>query len=205
MRELEKALADIIEIRSHIAANTTFRGLGPGALVATGVVPLLTAAGQAVLLRDPDNHPVEYFTTWIAASLLCAAIIGMEMLTRSRRHNSRLADAVIYNAIQQFMPSAFAGVFLGLSVAWFAPEAVWMLPGLWQVLVGLGIFASARYLPGMIAIAGGWYFVAGFAVLALESASHALSPWTMGLPFVIGQVLAAAILHASSGDVDERI
>ena len=33
----------------------------------------------------------------------------------------------------------------------------------------------------------------------LASESHALSPWTMGLPFVIGQLLMAAILHFASG------
>ena len=45
-------------------------------------------------------------------------------------------------------------------------------------------------------------FVAGFAVLLLGSQSHALSPWTMGLPFVIGQWLMAAILHFACGDID---
>jgi hypothetical protein len=29
-----------------------------------------------------------------------------------------------------------------------------------------------------------------------------LSPWTMGLPFVIGQLLMAAILHFASGETD---
>jgi hypothetical protein len=47
-----------------------------------------------------------------------------------------------------------------------------------------------------------WYFVAGFVTLMLASESHALSPWTMGLPFVIGQLLMAAILHFASGERD---
>ena len=55
MRELEKALADIGAIRSQIAANTTFRGLGPGALMATGIVALTTCAAQAVFLADADG------------------------------------------------------------------------------------------------------------------------------------------------------
>jgi hypothetical protein len=38
--------------------------------------------------------------------------------------------------------------------------------------------------------------------LMLASENHALSPWTMGLPFVIGQLLMAAILHFASGDLD---
>ena len=54
----------------------------------------------------------------------------------------------------------------------------------------------------MVAFAGAWYFVAGFAILMLASDSHALSPWTMGLPFVIGQLLMAAVLHFASGEID---
>jgi len=84
----------------------------------------------------------------------------------------------------------------------FAPEALWMLPGLWQILVSLGTFASVRLLPRSVALAGAWYFVAGFSVLLLASQSHALSPWTMGLPFVIGQSLMATILYFASGDAD---
>jgi hypothetical protein len=38
--------------------------------------------------------------------------------------------------------------------------------------------------------------------LLLASQSHALSPWTMGLPFVIVQLLLAAILHFASGATD---
>lgn len=204
MRELDKALADIGAIRSQIAANTTFRGLGPGALMATGIVALATSVAQAAFLDDPTAHPVQYFGGWVAAAALSVIVIGLEMLTRSRRHRSRLADAVIYNAIEQFLPSAVAGIFLGILSAWFAPETARFLPGMWQVLTGLGIFASARSLPGPIRIVGGWYFLTGFSVLAIAGGTHVLSPWAMGLPFAIGQALAAVIFHFSSGDADER-
>jgi hypothetical protein len=39
-------------------------------------------------------------------------------------------------------------------------------------------------------------------VLVLASQSHTLSPWTMGLPFVIGQLLMATILYFASGETD---
>jgi len=84
----------------------------------------------------------------------------------------------------------------------FAPETLWMLPGLWQVLVSLGVFASVRSLPRSIALGGAWYFVTGFAVLLHASQTHALSPWTMGLPFVAGQLLMAALFYFASGEND---
>jgi len=57
-------------------------------------------------------------------------------------------------------------------------------------------------LPRTVALAGAWYFLSGFAVVVLASQTHTLSPWTMGLPFVIGQAVMAAILHVASGDDD---
>jgi len=129
-------------------------------------------------------------------------MILVEMRARSRRHHSGLADAMIYQAIEQFLPAGVAGVLLAAMLWKFAPETLWMLPGLWQILVSLGVFASVRSLPRSVALAGGWYFVAGFAVLILASQSHALSPWTMGLPFVAGQSLMAAVLYFASGEID---
>ena len=85
----------------------------------------------------------------------------------------------------------------------FAPETLWMLPGLWQVLVSLGIFASVRSLPRSVALGGAWYFLSpASTVLLLASQNHALSPWTMGLPFAVGQLLMAALLHLASGGDD---
>jgi hypothetical protein len=202
MRDLDKALADIIAIRSQIAAGTAFRGYGPATVAATGGVALFTAAAQYYWLVNPSAHPLLFFFGWIAAALLSAALIFVEMLARSRRHHSGLADAMIHQAVEQFLPAGVAGLLLAVMLWKFAAETLWMLPGLWQILVSLGVFASVRSLPRSVALAGGWYFIAGFTVLLLSSQSHALSPWTMGLPFAIGQSLLAAILYFASGDED---
>jgi hypothetical protein len=194
---LEEALADIVEIRNQIAASTAFRGFGPATLTITGLLPLLTATGQSLLLKHPDAEPLLFFAGWIGTAIVCIAIIGVEMLFRSRQHHSGLADAVIYNAIEQFLPAGAAGAFLVVVLARFAPSTLWLVPGLWQVLVSLGIFASVRSLPRAVILAGAWYFVAGFAVLMLASQNHGLSPWTMGIPFAVGQFLLAAIIHFS--------
>jgi hypothetical protein len=202
MRDLDKALADIFAIRSQIAAGTAFRGYGPAAVAATGGLALLTAILQFLWLDDPTGHPMEFLAGWAAAALVSGGMIWTEMQARSRRHHSGLADAMVLQAVEQFLPAGAAGVLLAAMLWKFAPEALWMLPGLWQVLVSLGVFASVRSLPRTVAFAGAWYFVAGFGCLLLASQTHALSPWTMGLPFVIGQLLMAAILHFASGDHD---
>ena len=202
MSDLDKALADIIAIRSQLAAGTAFRGYGPVTMAATGAVAFGTALAQFVWLDDPTAHPLAFLLGWAAAAALSALIIWVEMLARSRRHHSGLADAMIYQAVEQFLPSAVAGILLAAMLWKFAPDALWMLPGLWQVLVSLGVFASVRSLPRSVALGGAFYFLVGFTVLILASQSHTLSPWTMGLPFAIGQSLMAAILHFASGALD---
>ena len=202
MRDLDKALADIFAIRSQIAAGTAFRGYGPAAIAATGGLALMTAVAQFLWLDDPTGQPVIFFAGWAATALVSAAIIGVEMRARSRRHHRGLADAMVHQAVEQFLPAGAAGALLAVMLWRFAPETLWMLPGLWQLLVSLGISASARSLPRSVMLGAAWYFVAGFVTLMLASESHALSPWTMGLPFVGGQFLMAAILHFASGELD---
>jgi hypothetical protein len=202
MRDLDRALADIFAIRSQIAAGTAFRGYGPTAIAATGGLALATAVLQFLWLDDPSGHPLTFFAGWAASAVVSGVIIWIEMQARSRRHHSGLADAMIHQAIEQFLPAGVAAALLALMLWKFAPETLWMFPGLCQVLVSLGVFASVRSLPRTIALAGAWYFVAGFIVLLLSSQSHALSPWTMGLPFVAGQLLMAALLHVASGETD---
>lgn len=202
MRDLDKALADILTIRSQIAAGTAFRGYGPATVAATGAVALLTTILQFLWLDDPTDHPISFFAGWAAAAVLSSGLIWTEMRARSRRHHSGLADAMIQQAVEQFLPAGAAAVLLAITLWKFAPETLWMLPGLWQMLVSLGVFASVRSLPRSIAFAGAWYFVAGFAALLLASQSHALSPWIMGLPFLIGQLLMAALLYFASGEND---
>jgi len=202
MSDLDKALADIFAIRSQIAAGTAFRGYGPAAIAATGGLALLTAWLEFLWLDDSTSRPLSFFAGWAITALVSGALIMTEMLARSRRHHSGLADAMILQAVEQFLPAAAAAVLLAAALWKFAPETLWMLPGLWQMLVSLGVFASIRSLPRTVGLAGAWYFAAGFATLIIGSESHALSPWTMGLPFVIGQWLMALILHVASGETD---
>jgi hypothetical protein len=68
-----------------------------------------------------------------------------------------------------------------------------MLPGMWQVIFSLGVFASCRFLPRATLAAGVWYLLTGLSSLALGD-NRALSPWGMGVPYGAGQMLVAGIL-----------
>src|SRR5438067_628667 len=157
MSELHKALGDIGSIRRQVARTTEFRGYGPATLASTGAFALLAAAAQAKWVPDPANHSLSYLGIWIWSAIVSAALIGAQMQTRSRRIHSGLADEMIRMAVEQFLPSALAGTLITVVLERYVPHALWMLPGLWQVIFSLGVFSSCRFLPRPMVAAGAWY------------------------------------------------
>ncbi len=206
MRDLEKALADISEIRSQMARGTEFRGYGPATLAATGGLALLTAVGQAFWLRHPSQHVGLYIALWGATAAISVMLIGLDMILRSRRIHSGLAQEMIWSAVEQFLPAGVAGGLLTLTLLQYSPDDLWMLPGLWQIVFSLGVFACCRFLPRAIFAVGIWYLLAGLACLALAQGGDAFSPWAMGVPYGVGQLLVAAILQRNAaGETDGRL
>lgn len=199
MTDLEKALADIDAIKAQLARGTEFRGWGAATVALTGLMAATAAFCQAAFLPDPTADGVLWVAIWITTAVLGVAVTAGEAVTRSRRLHSRLADEMIHSAAVQFVPAAVAGALLPVVIVRFAPDALWMLPGLWQIVFGLGIFAASRALPQAMAVTGAWYLACGVVVLAVSAADRGLSPWAMGLPFGIGQLLFAAILHRALG------
>ncbi len=203
MRDIDRALADITNIRSQLAAGTLFRGFGPAVIGMSGGLAFLTATLQSLWPDWLAAPPFVFLSCWVVTAIIAVCLIGGEMLARSRRHHGGMADAMIFNAVELFLPAGFAGAAIGLVLLEFAPDSVWLLPGLWQVLVALGLFASLRFLPRAISFVGAWYFLCGIGVLMMASGEQILSPWMMGLPFGIGQVLMAMVLHMAPGGVHD--
>ena len=202
MRDLEHALADISAIRAQMARSTLFRGYGPVTVAGTGLLAFAAAAAQASFLEEPIVDPTGYLALWIGAALCGALLTGGEMVLRTRRAASPLETEMLGVVIEQFVPAAVAGALVTLVVAVDAPEAAWMLPGLWQVIFALGVFASRRFLPPAIFWAGAWYLLSGLSALMLARGPHAFSPLAMGLGFGIGQLLSALILYRSRHDAE---
>lgn len=194
MTDLHKALADIHLIRDQLARGAQFRGYGPTTVASTAALALLASAAQAHWLQDPGRELALYLAIWIATAAVSLIIISIETLMRTRRVHSMLAMEMIHSALDQFLPAIVAGLLLTVVLWRCAAQSVWMLPGLWQVLFGMGVFASCRFLPRPIFAVGVWYLAAGLTCLALGSA-RAFSPWAMGLPFGIGQLLVASVLQ----------
>lgn|SRR5512146_1424378 len=204
MTDLHKAIGDISSIRRQMARSTEFRGYGPMTLAATGLSAMLAAAAQGAWLPAPANHISMYLAIWVSTAIVSAALIGTEMFARTRRIHSGLADEMIRMAVEQFLPSAGAGALLTFVLIRYVPSAEWMLPGLWQIVYSLGVFSSCRFLPRLMIAPGAWYMLTGLISISLGG-NRALSPWTMGIAFGLGQLLMAAVLlfHASEASDED--
>src|ERR1700756_4361187 len=204
MRDLQKAIGDISSIRRQMARSTEFRGYGPATLAGTGAIAFLAAGVQTLVLPHPSSRILRYLAIWIATAVLSAALAAAEMYARTRRIHSGMSDDIIHMAVEQFLPAVCAGASVTIVLVHYVPSALWMLPGIWQVIFSLGVFSSCRFLPRPMVIAGAWYLLTGLMCLALGD-NRALSPWAMGIPFGAGQLLVAGILVYSRREASDEV
>ncbi len=193
MRELDRALLDINFVREHIARTTQFKGYGPLTLAVTGLLALGVAALQG-RIAAPPAPALEFIAVWSAVAAIAVTLIGVEAVVRARRLHGGMAVEMLQSAIEQFLPALTAGMLITFALARWSPASSWMLPGLWQIVFSLGVFSTARILPKAVFVVGIWYLGCGLACLALGQ-SDPLSPWSMGIPFGVGQLLVACILQ----------
>jgi len=191
MHDLDSALDDIMRIRSQLAASSRFQGLPPYVVAATGFMALALATWQTVAADDS-------LIAWVLLAILCVVMIGTEAIVRARRLHPTMADRLLTTTLQRLLPAAAAGGIVGLVVLIQAPEQARLLPGLWQLLIGVGTFAVLSNLPGQMIWAGLFYFAAGTISLVLAADPDIAARWLMGAPFAAGQLLVATILHVAS-------
>jgi hypothetical protein len=203
--ELQNALAQIADIRLQMSRTRHFRGLGAAATLATAVAAGLAAIWQAARIPDPPGHPTQFVLLWVTVAALCIIISAIEVFRRYRAVDSPLQHELTRHAVEQFLPCLVIGGLLTLVICQDAPAAIWMLPGLWQILIALGLFASRRLFPTPIFFVGSFYALCG--LINLTGIVPHLSPWSMAIPFCLGQLANSAVLyfalerrHAASND-----
>ena len=194
--ELQEALRQIDSIRAQIARTEAFRGYR--ALTVAGSALLATGAAmvQASCVPAPAAEPWAYLGVWLGAALGSIAMVASELVRDVRHADSPLVLQKTRAAVARFLPSLAAGALVTVAVAGLAPERLGVLPGLWQLLFGLGVLASLPLLPRAIVFPGSLFLASGTALLVLP-ADVTLSPWCMGIPFAIGQLWTALVLHGA--------
>lgn len=195
MTELDHALSQLAFIQDRFTASTRFHGLAPHAVAVTGGLAMALAGAQMAWPLRFGATGVPFVWAWVGAAAVSTALIAVEALDRSWRLHGSLAEKMMVSTLRLLGPFCAVGGVMTVVIAQIAPGAIWVLPGVWQLLIALIGFTTVGTLPPTIIWPAAWYFLCGTITLLLAGQAEAPSPWMMGLPFGIGQLLVALILH----------
>ncbi len=198
MKDLNKAIDEISTIRSQIVLSHTFRGFSALVIAGTGVLAAFILILQTFGPISFAQNNTDIIILWICAAIFSVACIGAEMVVRSRRHHGGLSNSMLTKAVENFIPIGITGAVLGFVVLKFSEQTSWILPGIWQMLISVAVFSALRFLPRSVIIVAVWYLLSGAVTLLIGAINQSLSPWMMGVPFIVGQFLMAAVLYYSS-------
>ena len=191
--DVSRAIADLDEVRSRLAAVQRFRGLSGPAALASGLGALGTGAVQLAVIPHPAGaeDASRYVALWIACLAFALAVnYGAVAVWLARNWSSRTRTE-LRTAAFAIVPSITAGGVL--TGALLARGEIGLLPGTWALCYGLGLIAARAMLPrGMIAIA--LSFAAVGSALLFSSGANALAWWVMPLTFGAGQIAIATLL-----------
>ena len=193
--ELDDALNQIADIRLQMARTRVFRGYRSSTTFFSAAVAVVAATIQAVYLPDPGKNLAAYLWLWLGAAGICIVTVAVRIVTLLRRDHSSLQRELTLLAVEQFTPCIVVGALLTFVLVRVAWSSLWIMPGLWTILFGMGVLASRRILPSGIALVGAFYLVCGLLSIVWAQVASPFSPWAMGLPFAIGQSASAAILY----------
>ncbi|MEM9415971.1 MAG: hypothetical protein AAGA29_10925 [Planctomycetota bacterium] len=191
---LHDALEQIADIRQQVGRAVLYRGLRSSAVMVTAGLAWAGAAAQSWLVPEPMRDMTGYMAVWFVVALASAGTVAWAMVQRSRSGGSRLEREQALEVAERLSPVLGVGAWLTVVLALWSRDQVWMLPGLWAVLFGLGVLSMRRMLPRLMMVVGMYYLASGLMCLAWAQGAWALSPWAMASTFGVGQALAAGVL-----------
>ena len=186
--ELQHALSQIADIRQQMSRARQFRGFRSATTLMTALAALAAGVWQA----SGPLEPTQFIALWVCVAIGCIALCSTELLLRCRHCESEAQSELARQAVEQFLPFVLVGGLVTGMIWEFSPDTLWILPALWQILFGLGLYSLRRIVPMPIAIVGGFYILCG--LLNLSASTH-FSLLSMSLPFGVGQMLSAFILY----------
>jgi hypothetical protein len=191
--DVPQALDRIEEIHAQIAKGEVFRGYRPIPVAVAGAVGLV--AGWLQPRFVPEGDGTRFLLYWLAVAGLNILLNTAVIATGYLRCRDRFVRRHTRQVVGQLLPTLAAGAAVSLGLPAADPGLVRILPGLWALLFGLGLFASRPYL----ARATGWvalfFLLAGGALLTFPMPDLARLGLAHGAVFGTGLLAAAVVLH----------
>ncbi len=187
MRDLERALADIAEVRERLGHVQRFKGYSGIAAITSGVFALVAGLLQALLI--PSVQTVHqghlYFALWFAC---CAASV---LVNYGAIAHWYVNDATARDRWQtvtvgwSILPALVLGALL--SCALLRGNLFALLPGVWYGCYGVGLFASRTMVPRAVVPIAGAFLLFGIVLFFMPPAV-ALGWWVLPAGFGAGQI-----------------
>ena len=192
--DVPQALERIEEIHAQLAKGEVFRGYRPVPVAMAGAIGLVAGWVQPRLLPAGDDGKA-FLWYWLSVAALNLALIGGVIGAGYWRVPDPFARRHTRQVVGQFVPCMAAGAAISLTLPALDPGLVRLLPGIWALLLGLGIFASRPYLARATGWVGLFFVFAGTALLAFPTPELAGLGARNGAVFGLGLLAAAVVLH----------
>lgn len=192
--EVERALADLAEVRERLASVQEFRGYSGSAAALSGAVAIAAGIVQWVVAPFPRT-PADlqrYLAIWFVC-LAAALVINYGALLIWYARNAGLHERRQTRTVGiAIIPAIALGAVL--SLAMIAHGMVWLLPGIWYASYGLGLFSSRAMLPRGVVFVASAFGLAGAALILTANTSLPLAFWIMPAGFGFGQTIIGYLL-----------
>jgi hypothetical protein len=190
--ELHRALAQVAAIQDQVTRADVYRGYRSIPVAMSGLIGLLSAWLQpAGLAADPIAFVIYWSSVAAAAGFVGISEIAYNYVV----HDEALARRRTRRVVGQILPSVLAAAIVTGCFVRLSTTLVPLLPGVWAICFGVGIFASRPFLvrsSGWVAL---YFYAAGVALLWTARGPDTLNAWAVGGTFGIGQLLTAAVLY----------
>ncbi len=185
--EVERALADLGEVRDRLASVQRFRGYSSGVAVISGGIALVGGLAQLVIVPHPrtDADVHSYLAIWLSCLAAALAVYYGNLLIWFARHQGRHARYQSRTVSLSILPAIGLGAVLSLAV--YLQHIPAMLPGIWYACYGLGLFASRTLIPKGVMYVAAMFGLVGALLLLLPNQWPALAWWVMASGFALGQ------------------
>jgi hypothetical protein len=193
--ELREALDSIATIRRRMDDAERFRGYRSVPVAASALLAIVAGWLQPVFVSRPEQSLSSYVLLLSAVAAISLAMSAFAMLLHDHVNHGTWLRPHSWLTISQFGPCLIGAAVVTSVVIHYAPEAAWILPGLWQLFYCQGVFAACRQLPRPAYAVAVFYLLSGIATLLLAQRDQAFAPWAMAIPFGVGQFLSAVILY----------
>jgi hypothetical protein len=188
--ELHRALAQVAEIQDQLTRADVYRGYRSVPVAASGLIGLVAA-----WLQPAHLDPVSFVSYWVVIATAAGCVGGSEIAYNYVVHDEALARRRTRRVLGQLLPSLLGAAIITGCFVHLGPTLVPLLPGIWAICFGIGIFASRPFLVR----ASGWtalyFYAVGVALLWTARGPESLSAWSVGGTFGVGQLLAAMVLY----------